>query len=52
LTQAQRNAAILRKLQKYTVANIASKAAAQAALVRKGFYLENGKPAPKFASSN
>jgi hypothetical protein len=49
VTQTQRNAAILRKMQKYTQANTKSKKAAQAALVRQGFYLTNGEPAPEFA---
>jgi hypothetical protein len=48
VTQTQRNDAILRKMQKFTIANTGSKKAAKAALVRKGFFLANGKPAPQF----
>lgn len=49
MTQAQRDAAFLLRLQEYTVANTVSKEAAEEALKREGFVLENGEPAPEFA---
>lgn len=48
MTQSQRNAAILSKIRTYTITNTVSQKAAQAALVREGFYLKNGKVAPEF----
>lgn len=49
VTQTQRNAAIQRKLRVYTEVNTRSKTVANAALVREGFVLKNGKAAPAFA---
>lgn len=49
MTQTQRNAAIQRRLNAYTEKNTRSKLAANTALIREGFVLKNGKPAPAFA---
>jgi hypothetical protein len=49
VTQAQRNAAIQRKLRVYTIKNTQTKETAKAALVREGFICENGRATPAFA---
>ncbi|MEY2927194.1 MAG: hypothetical protein RL367_1671 [Pseudomonadota bacterium] len=48
---AQRNAAIIAGIKKYTAENTVSKEAAMAALIRGGFFTSDGKVAPAFAPS-
>lgn len=49
MTNAQRNAALSAKMRENTRLNTRTKADATKALVRKGFLLPNGDPAPAFA---
>ncbi|MFT4028169.1 MAG: hypothetical protein QM676_15440 [Novosphingobium sp.] len=49
MTNAQRNAALSEKMRENTLWNTRTKADALNALVRKGFLLPNGDPAPAFA---
>lgn len=52
MTQGQRNAAIRRRLQTYTEAHTRTKKMATKALVREGFVLSNGQPAPAYADAD
>lgn len=52
MTHSQRNAKIIKKLSEYTAKNTKTKRAANAALVREGFYMKNGEVTPEFCTTS
>lgn len=49
MTHAQRNEAIIRKIEAYTERNTRSQQTAMRALVKEGFFSESGEVTPRFA---
>jgi hypothetical protein len=48
MTNAERNARILKAIREYTEENMATPELARATLIREGFYTEDGKLRPEY----